>query len=227
MSPAAGEILVQQIVPHIRAAIPGCAKTIGAEDHEELVADCVCAAAQMLHRLEQSGKQVTPGNVAYYAILNTRSGRRSQGCGRTDVLGSGTQMAGRSTVLSMEEQVGLNPETGEAVTLGELLAGAHEDPASSAARRLDWQQFFVGHDARYPAMVGCAVSGQPMNSLGGKPGASNSSLSSLKRRLAGDIKASMGEDILQEVCRQPRWQADIEVEYERMRCRHERRHLVH
>ena len=66
-----------------------------------------------------------------------------------------------------------------------------------------------------------------MNSLGGKPGASNSSLSSLKRRLADDIRADMGEDIIQEVCRPPRWQADVEVEHERMRCRHERRHLVH
>ena len=150
MSPAAGEILVKQIVPRIRAAIPGCARTFGAEDKEELVADCICAAAQMLHRLEQTGKQVTPGNIAYYAVLNTRSGRRSQGCGRTDVLGSGTQMAGRSTVLSTEEQVGLNPETGETVTLGELLAGAYEDPAASAARRLDWQQFFGGHDPATP-----------------------------------------------------------------------------
>ena len=62
-----------------------------------------------------------------------------------------------------------------------------------------------------------------MNSLGGKPGASNSALSSRKRQLAGDIREYMGEDVLQGVCQRPRWQADVEAEQERMRCRHERR----
>ena len=133
---------------------------------------------------------------------------------RTDILSPGTMLDGRSLALSLEEAVGLCSETGETVALGDLLAGAHEDPASAAARNIDWAEFLDGHDDRYTAMVRCAVSG-------------NSALSSRKQQLAGDIREFMGEEVLREVCQRPRWQADVEGEQERMRCRHERRHLVH
>jgi hypothetical protein len=149
MSPQSGAVLVEQIAPHIRAAILGCAGTLGAEDHEELIADCICAAAEMLHRVEQVGKQVTPRNVAYYAILNTRSGRRSQGGSRNDALGSGTQLDGKSRVMSLEEEIGFDPETGDAIHLGDLLASSQDDPAMAAARNLDWAQFIDSHDYCY------------------------------------------------------------------------------
>ena len=112
------------------------------------------------------------------------------------------------------------------MALGDLLAGTHEDPSMAAGRNIDWAEFLDGHDNRYTAMVRCAVSGRPMNSLGGKPGASNSALSSRKRQLAGDIREYMGEDVLRDVCQRPRWQADVEGEQERMRCRHDRRHSI-
>ena len=63
-------------------------------------------AAQMLDGLEQRGKQVTPGNVAYYTILHLKSGRRSYSGGRTDVMGSSTQLDHSAMVLSLEEEVG-------------------------------------------------------------------------------------------------------------------------
>ena len=155
-----------------------------------------------------------------------KSGRRSQSANRTDVLSPGTMLDGKSVALSLEEAVGLCSETGETMALGDLLAGTHEDPASAAARNLDWAEFLEGHDGCYAAMVRCAATGQPMNRLGGKPGASNSALSSRKRQLAGDLREYMGEEVLREVCQRPRWQADVEGEQERMRCRHERRHRI-
>ena len=109
---------------------------------------------------------------------------------------------------------------------GDRLAGSHEDPASAAARNIDWAEFLEGHDNRYIAMVRCAASSQPTNRLSGKPGASNSALSSRKRQLAGDLREYMGGDVLREVCQRPRWQAEVEGGHERMHCRHERRHIV-
>ena len=61
-----------------------------------------------------------------------------------------------------------------------------------------------------------------MNNLKKKFGVSDSTLSTFKRNLATDIREELGEDILMEVCRRPRWQAEVEGEQERMRCRHER-----
>ena len=77
-SPRAGFVLLDQIVPRLRSAIPQCVVPVGAEDHEELVQDAIVFAAQMMDRLEQVGKEVTPGNVAYYTILHMKSGRRSR-----------------------------------------------------------------------------------------------------------------------------------------------------
>ena len=76
MSPEAGELLMGQIAPRLRAAIPKCVQKLGAEDDEELVQDAIVTAAQMLAAVERNGKTVTPGNIAYYTILHMKSGRR-------------------------------------------------------------------------------------------------------------------------------------------------------
>ena len=226
ISPKAGFVLLNQIAPRLRATIPHVVRPTGAEDAEELLQDATAMAAQMLHSLEARGKEVTVGNVRYYVTLLMKSGRRSQSANRTDVLSPGAMLDGKSCALSLEEPVGLCSETGETVALGDLLAGTHEDPAATAARNIDWAGFLEGRDGRYPAMLRCAVSGQPMNHLKQQFGVSDSTLSTFKRNLATDIREALGEDILREVCRRPRWQAEVEGEQERMRCRHERQRAV-
>jgi len=134
MSPQSGLVLVQEIEPRLRSAIPQCVHKVGAEDDEELLQDGLTMAAEMLHNLEIRGKQVTPGNVAYYCLLHLRSGRRSYSGGRTDVMGSGTQLDHSSMVLSFEEEVGFDPDLGEPITLGELLTTEADDPAMTAAQ---------------------------------------------------------------------------------------------
>ena len=121
--------------------MPHCVKQVGAEDYEELVQDGIAMAAHMLHHLEERGKQVTPGNVAYYCLLHLKSGRRSYSSGRTDVMGSGTQLDHSSSVLSFEEEVGYDPELDEAVHLGDMLTCSKDDPAIAAGRNLDWEEF--------------------------------------------------------------------------------------
>ena len=36
-------------------------------------------AAKLYDKAEKAGKQVTPGNIAYYAIQHAKSGRRAYG----------------------------------------------------------------------------------------------------------------------------------------------------
>jgi len=227
MSPKAGFVLIDQIAPRLRAAIPHVVKPVGSEDAEELLQDAMVIAAQMLHAVEARGKEVTVGNICYYVTLHMKSGRRSQSGNRTDVLCPATILDGKSCALSLEEPFGLCPETGETVALGEMLAGSHEDPASAAARNLDWADFLDGHDGRYAALVRCAVAGQPANSLKRRLRVSDSTLSTVKKCLATDVHAAMGVDVLHEVCRKPKWQASIEAGREQLRCRHARRRFVH
>jgi len=221
MSPKAGFILVQDIVPRIRYGV--CSgrgvKTVGGEDIEELIQDATAHAALLLHRAEESGKEVSCGNIAYYALLHTRSGRRSTGGSRTDVMAPGTQLDGKSCVLSFEEPVGFDHETGEAVALGDILAGDDVDPSVAAARNIDWEEFLGGHDRRYTSMVMSTVNGKPLRGLKRRFRLSDSGISGLKHRLAADVREIMGEDVLDEVCRKPRWHGSLAVEHEKAACR--------
>ena len=88
MSPEAGWLLVDQIVPRLRAVIPRSVLCIGAEDHEELVQDATCLAARIMHNGEKKGKRVPHSSAAYYALQHCKSGRRSVGHSCSDVHGS-------------------------------------------------------------------------------------------------------------------------------------------
>ena len=98
---------MEEIAPRLKAVIPHI-KTVGAEDTEELLQDALAVAAKMLHDLEERGKEVTPGNICYYVTLHMKSGRRSYSAGRTDVMGSGTQLDHKSCVLSFQEPAGID-----------------------------------------------------------------------------------------------------------------------
>jgi len=102
MSPKVGFILFDQIEPRLRATMPYI-RGVGSEDTEELLQDALAVAAKMLHDLEERGKEVTPGNIAYYTIIHMKSGRRSYSAGRTDVMNAGTQLDSLSLVHSLED----------------------------------------------------------------------------------------------------------------------------
>ncbi len=133
MSPQAGTLLLEQIAPRLRSVIPKVVHKAGAEDDEELVQDALVTAAQLLDAVERNGKTVPAGNIAYYTILHMKSGRRSQCRSRADTMAPGTQLDHKSSVLSMEEEVGYDPELDEPITLGELLTADREDPSMAAA----------------------------------------------------------------------------------------------
>jgi len=117
----------------------------------------------MLNSAEEAGKTVTPGNIAYYAILHMKSGRRSQCASRTDAMSTGTIMDSTSSVLSVEEEVGVDDEFGGPITLGALLGTFDEDPAQAAARDLDWEEFFDAHDHRYGMIVSDIAEGRSLS----------------------------------------------------------------
>jgi hypothetical protein len=222
MSPKAGFVLMEEIAPRLRAVIPYI-KTVGAEDTEELLQDSMAVAAKMLHDLEARGKQVTPGNVCYYVTLHMKSGRRSYSSGRTDVMGSGTALDGKSCVLSFEEPAGIDPESGEEIPLGEMLAGHGDDPSMSASRMLDWDQFLDTHDDRYSALVcDLAVGKHAMESAKNR-NESYFRVRQLKERLAEDAREYFGDDAIADALRIPGWRGNINADHEKAACRADRR----
>ncbi len=222
MSPQAGWLLIHEIVPRLRTSIPGAVRCVGAEDQAELVQDGTAIAAKMLHSAEAAGKQVTAGNIAYYAVQNLKSGRRSTGFHKSDPLHPGAQLSGRSRVQSVDEVVSGEDSGDETLTLNDVLASRGDDPASEAGRRLDWEGLIANLDNVTTTILRALVDGQELTMLVPRLGLSRSSLQNHKKRLAVLIREFLGPDILILVQQRPGWVDGIYAAREKVSCRWER-----
>jgi DNA-directed RNA polymerase specialized sigma24 family protein len=223
MSPQAGWILQEEVVPRLKSCIRSV-HCVGAEDAEELVQDATCMAANLMHRGEQTGKSVTPGNIAHYTLLHLKSGRRSHGTSTADALGIGTQLHGRATLHSLDEPAAMDEATGaEIFTVGDVFSNDQEDPATIAARKMDWQTLLARLPARERAIVVFLLEGRTVSEVAVAFRLSRSTLQTSKNRLADLILEFMGADILIEVRRRPGWRNDLNTTREKMACRHDRR----
>jgi hypothetical protein len=218
-------MLVGEIAPRLRSAIPRCVTPLGGEDPEELVADAIAVAARMLHNVESAGKekQVSAGNIAYYTILHMKSGRRSGTASRSDAMACGTQLDGKSALFSFEEEVGFDPETGEAIRLEDLLACRHEDPGQAAARNSDWQEFLGSHDYRFGPVVKNLAEGRALKEVAPAAGDGYSRVYQLRQRLSAELREFLGEEALADAARLPQWHASLVARQERAACASERR----
>jgi DNA-directed RNA polymerase specialized sigma24 family protein len=235
MSPHAGYLLQEEVVPRLASAIPNAVAFIGSEDAEELIQDATAIAAKIMHNAELSGKQVvkraggpnnnaiTAGNVAYYTIEKLRTGRRSTGSTIVDVHGSGTQIRGNTRLASLDEEVPTGEDGLEVLQLHDVLSNDQEDPATKAARKMDWDSFMAGLSERDLAVIQCLVDGEKLSTLARALGCCGATLSKRKHRLAKAIAEFMGGDILIQIRRQPGWKDCLTATRERLACRDERR----
>ena len=223
MSPQAGWLLQEEVVPRLASAIPHAVNFVGCEDSHELIQDATAMAAKLLDSVDRANKKVTPGNLAYYTIQHIKSGRRSTGSSVADVMATGTQLNGRSRLDSLEQVVSADEETGgEIFLLHDVLSNDQEDPSTKAARKLDWETFCSGLSERERATVMSVAEGRSLQDVGIEFGVSNSAMQGTKRSLAGKILEFMGVEILVEVRRSPRWKDNLEATREKLACRHQR-----
>jgi hypothetical protein len=218
MSPHAEEMLCTEIVPRIRSTVPFTVKPIGSEDVAELIQDTIATAAAMLHRAEAAGKKVTGSTVAYYAVKLTRAGRRSTSSSKTDVMHPGTQITGRTRVVSFDEPMGMD-EAGETITLADILENRQEDPSMMAARNMDWETFYGKQTRRGRKFLSVVAEGSSLRHGARALGLSDSGIQLEKRKLALALTEFMGANIWAEVNRQPMWRNTIVAGRERQACR--------
>jgi DNA-binding NarL/FixJ family response regulator len=222
MSPQAGWLLQEEVVPRLRASIPRNVHCVGSEDAEELIQDSIAIAAKMLHSAEAAGKTVTAGNIAYYALQLIRSGRRSNGSSVVDVMAPGTQLNGHAWLNSLDEPVA-DQTSGEGFTFNDVLASDQEDPTTIAGRNLDWQSLLTRLSAREKAMVTYLLEGKTVSDVAWALRVSRSAMQQCKERLVHLIREFMGRDILVEVLRLPGWKDNLNTTRERLACRFDRR----
>jgi hypothetical protein len=222
MSPQAGFLLVNEIVPRLRSSIPGTVRAMAGEDLEELVQDGTAIAAQILHSAESRGQKVSAGNVAFFATKYLKIGRRSTGFWRTDPLHPAAQACGHSRVHSLEEPVAFGESGDEPMVLADALASNLDDPGAEAARRLDWSELEEKLDKVARAILQAMVAGQELTKLVKRLRKCRSGLQGDKNRLAAIIKEKLGPDILAAVQERAAWRSGIDAGRERMACRWER-----
>jgi len=221
MSPHAAEMLVHQVTPRIRSAVPHAVKAVGCEDSAELIQDTLCIAARLYENAERAGKTVTPGNITYYAIQHAKSGRRAYGRSITCPLHPATQLHGRAELNSFEEPVG-GEEFGEELALADVFSNDHEDPATQAARKLDWELFVTTLNDRAKALVEKLVEGGSLSDVARSLSVSASTIQLTKNQLKARLIEFFGVDILAEVLRQPQWRDNLLANREQLACRTER-----
>ncbi len=224
MSSHADQMLTDEIVPRLRNLIPHRVSFVGAEDAEELLQDATLMAARLLASARAKGKQVTPGNISYYTLLHIRSGRRSHSAGRSDVMGSRTQIMGLSRLTSLAAPMASEDNaTDDEMTLGDVLASEAEDPSETAARNLDWQAFVATLDARTRAILSCLAREVSLQTVADAHAVSRSTVQTWRKTLPQAVRAFMGEELLDWLQQAPAWQESLRSFREQLACRQDRR----
>ena len=223
MSSKTETLLLRELEPRLRAAIPNSVPFVGAEDSDELLQDGIVIALLLHRSATRAGKKVSAGNLAYYTILALRSGRRSTGFRKSDVHHPAAQLNGNCGVHSMDAPISDNEDAEEALTLHDCLAAQMDDPATIAARRLDWEGILDSLDRIAKAILVALVEGTELTLLVRKLRRSRSSLQSDKVRLGRKILEKLGDEILVMVQTRPAWTTSLDALRERLTCRAERR----
>ena len=224
MSSIADKVLVDEIVPRLRHLIPHHVAFVGAEDAEEVLQDATLMAARILARARANGKAVTPGNVAYYTMLHIRCGRRSHSAGRSDAMGTRTQIVGHSRLQSMEAPLAPDDDfPDDTFTLGDVLASEAEDPSETAARNLDWQAFLATLDDRTRAILNCLAHELPLQTVADEHDVSRTTVQTWRKTLPQAVRSFMGEELLHWLQQAPAWQENLRSFREQLACRLERR----
>jgi len=91
------------------------------------------------------GKQVTPGNIAYYAQNKFGKGVAAPAFSKPNPLHPAAQINGRSRLISLTSRSDMMKARGT-TGFGEVLASEAEDPSATGARNLDWQAFVAKLD---------------------------------------------------------------------------------
>ena len=225
MSPQAGWILTEEVVPRLRSSIPRAVRCVGAEDAEELIQDATVIAARMIIRAESLGKlgKITPGNFAYYTLQHCKAGRRAMGTNSVDVMGSAAQLRGKTAVHSLNEVAGEDESGADVFELQDVIADGHEDPATIAARNLDWDAFLDQLSRIEKLVVEFLCAGKTLRDVSRKVGVSDSAMQTYRRKIAGKILEFMGADVLADIARMPGWRISLDCEREAQACRNDRR----
>jgi hypothetical protein len=107
--------------------------------------------------------------------------------------------------------------------LHDCLAANVDDPATAAARNLDWETVLDSLDRTKKAILVALVEGRALTPLVRRLNRGHTALHYDKVKLGRLIQACLGQDILVQAQAQPGWRNTLAAIQERLTCRAERR----
>jgi hypothetical protein len=224
MSPKAGELLVNTIMPLITAAVArGAVRCTGCEDIQELVAEGIALAARSLDSLERRHKKVPANSIAFYCIESLKRGRRSGYSGQADAMSAAATLIGRACVRSMDAPISADADyPDQENTLHDLLAAGGEDPDRAVGWQMDMAALAGSLDDRQRDVLLGTAMGHPVKEIARRNRISPPRAVQLKRQIAGQMVLLFGEDVLADAARVTNWRAGLRAGAERRAARSER-----
>ncbi len=215
-------MLLREVRPIIRATLArGVVKTVGTEDLEEIEADALAQAANMIESAEKAGKTVSASSVAFYTIQALRSGRRFGCASRTDAMSPAAQLDGRSVLLSIDAPLDVfDEEDDDEFNLHQCLASTGEDPAAVGAREMDWDEAFAAFDSDDRELLLATAAGTPGIDLALLYNVTPARVTQRKRGLGETLKLVMGPEVLADSVREPIWEGYMRAYREKRACRY-------
>ena len=131
-----------QNLSEIESRSRACLSRLQPEQREEAMAEVLGAVFHASVNAQKRGvlARITPFHAVVFAVKRYRTGRRMAGSSITDVMAEGTQLRGRSKVVSLSAITEHDAETGRPLPLSEVLADRRQDnnPLEQVRRNLDY-----------------------------------------------------------------------------------------
>ena len=134
-----------------------------------------------------------------------------------------TQLNGSVDNHSLSEVVSQNETGDEIFELHDVVSSATEDPATLAARNLDWQEFSASLTKLEKLLIECLLNGQSLTDAAKRARVHYSTMINYRQKLAGKLLDFMGADILRDIACTPHWQIGLDCERQLLACRADRR----
>ena len=94
---------------------------------------------------------------------------------------------------------------GEPLLLADVLSNDQEDPATKAARKIDWDCFVAGLSERCRTVVEAIAAGGMLKEAAVKLGRSQSWMPRIRDQIADQARQFFGAAILSEIVKRPGW----------------------
>lgn len=166
----------------IRKTTPRVVIPIGSEDCEEIIQEGIALSLKMIDGLEKSGGQASPGTIAYYAIQQLKSGRRSYYSGRKQILSAAYQLDnGLTESLDVENEDGLCNV--------DLIPSKLPDPYEVTSLKLDWKAYLKTEPRRNRKIIFSLAKGFKAKEIAEKLKITEARLSQIRSDIARSAKA--------------------------------------